>query len=145
MFTIYLFKNHFNITLPSALHYFIPSNFPIKILYALLIHPPELSAQPVITLILLFWRCLVNCINQEVPHYVIYNIFPNLQVFNYNCINWKTTQSRLYRNTQRSHMRNHKKWTIHTQNLRLKQSTTLQQQQQTYPVTPEDGQLGQNM
>jgi hypothetical protein len=34
--------------------------------------------------------------------------------------------------------------TIHTTNLRLKQSTTLQQQQQAYPVTPEDGQLGRN-
>jgi hypothetical protein len=27
----------------------------------------------------------------------------------------------------------------------LKQSTALQQQQQSYPVTPEDGQLGRNM
>jgi hypothetical protein len=27
----------------------------------------------------------------------------------------------------------------------ITQSTTLQQQQQLYPVTPEDGQLGRNM
>jgi hypothetical protein len=30
-------------------------------------------------------------------------------------------------------------------NLRLTQSTALQQQQQPYPVTPEDGQLSWNM
>jgi hypothetical protein len=33
----------------------------------------------------------------------------------------------------------------HTRDLRLKQSTALQQQQQPYPVTPEDDQLGRNM
>jgi hypothetical protein len=59
--------------------------------------------------------------------------------------NNKTTQSRLNRNTQRSHIQNNKERTIHTWNLRLTQSTALQQQQQPYPVTPEDGQLGRNM
>jgi hypothetical protein len=57
----------------------------------------------------------------------------------------KTTQSGLNRNTQRSHIQNHKIRNIRTRNLRLKQSATLQQQQQPYPVTPEDGQLGRNM
>jgi hypothetical protein len=55
------------------------------------------------------------------------------------------TQSRLKRNIQRSHIQNHKKRTIHKQNLRLKQSTALQEKQQPYPVTPEVGQLGRNM
>jgi hypothetical protein len=57
----------------------------------------------------------------------------------------KITQPRLNRNTQQNQIQNHKKWTIHTQNLTLKQFTALQQQQQPYPVTPEDGQLGRNM
>jgi hypothetical protein len=50
-----------------------------------------------------------------------------------------------YTGTQQSHVQNHKKQTIHTRNLRLKQSTALQQKQQPYSVTIEDGQLGRNM
>jgi hypothetical protein len=59
--------------------------------------------------------------------------------------NNKTRQSRLNRNTKRSHIQSNKERTIHTWNVRLTQSTALQQQQQPYPVTPEDGQLGRNM
>jgi hypothetical protein len=40
-----------------------------------------------------------------------------------------------------SNLQNHTKQTIQTQNLRLRQSTELQQKRQLYPVTPEDGQL----
>jgi hypothetical protein len=41
----------------------------------------------------------------------------------------KTTQSRLNSTTQRSHIQTHNKRTIHTRNVRLKQSTALQRKQ----------------
>jgi hypothetical protein len=72
----------------------------------------------------------------------IYGILVSSRVF---YVSSTTTRSRLKRNTQRSHTQNHKKQTIHTRNPRLKQPSALQQEQQPYPVTPEDGQLDRNI